>query len=269
MGNIFALQSKRGDIDVGDFTITLHPPLGHGAFGQVCRAQKRKSKQIAAAKGMTFITDGETNTELESMARSERENMLCASGHRNIVQLLDYQVLDGTVWLFMEFCDLGDLSQYLHRNSSLDLDSKLRIKCEITNGLEHLHSLKPPIIHRDIKPENVLMKRIGDRDVAKVTDFGFAKIYNNDNLSKFINTSLKGTPRYMAPEFYLEEETGLKYTASVDVFSLGLLFSTILEYSPENESLLPLSGEYVFKCIQLTQLHTVDLSYCKKGFARQ
>ena len=55
--------------------------------------------------------------------------------------------------------------------------------------------------------------------------------------------SLKGTPSFMAPEFFMEDPTGLKYTTTVDVYSLGLMVSVILEYSSSNRNLQPLSGK--------------------------
>ena len=77
------------------------------------------------------------------------------------------------------------------------------------------------IIHRDIKPENIL---IGDNDLLKLCDFGWAKELTVNNRSTFC-----GTVEYMAPEIVGCE----KYDCSVDVWSLGiLLYELLMGYSP-------------------------------------
>ena len=84
-----------------------------------------------------------------------------------------------------------------------------------------------------------------------LTDFGYAKLYDyNMSLTgsmvyKDYHESLKGTSNFMAPEFFIGDPTDLKYTATVDIFSLGLMNSIILEYSSSNRNVHPMSGEYV------------------------
>ena len=81
-----------------------------------------------------------------------------------------------------------------------------------------------------------------------LTDFGFAKLYDysmsiaNSAVYRHFQESLKGTPSYMVPEFFIEDPNGLKYTATVDIFSLGLVYSIIFEYSKENRNLQPMMG---------------------------
>ena len=81
-----------------------------------------------------------------------------------------------------------------------------------------------------------------------LTDFGLAKIYDHSMsiagsvVYRDYHESMKGTPSFMAPEFFMEDPTGLKYTATVDIFSLGLVNSVILEYSSGNRNVQPLSG---------------------------
>ncbi len=118
----------------------------------------------------------------------------------------------------------------------------------MTSAVFYLHSHDPPVIHRDIKPENMLLSKQGDNVSILLSDFGFAKLHDY-NVSqtgsawyKVMHDSLKGTPRFMAPEFSLEEDTGLQYNAKVDVFSTGLVFAVLLLFSLENKSIHPLSG---------------------------
>ena len=86
------------------------------------------------------------------------------------------------------------------------------------------------------------------RDIAKLTDFGNAKIYDisiKDSMSEFYQSqynSLKGTKYFMAPEFFLMEESDLAYTPTVDLFSLGLLFKVMIDFGPHQQSTIPVDG---------------------------
>ena len=115
---------------------------------------------------------------------------------------------------------------------------------ETASAIHHLHNHSPQIIHRDIKPQNILMTDIGGKHVAKLSDFGFAKLYDHSHSGSACYTSNKGTTCYMAPEFFIYEEGELAYSASVDVFSLGLVYFAIKEYSPNNMSTNPVSGKF-------------------------
>jgi len=55
--------------------------------------------------------------------------------------------------------------------------------------LQYLHAKQ--IVYRDLKPENLL---IGAAGYLKITDFGFAKIVEENTWT------LCGTPEYLAPE---------------------------------------------------------------------
>ena len=178
------------------------------------------------------------------MAEEEGDTMKRVS-HPNIVKLFEYCPHKDTVWLFMEFCDLGDLEKYLEMYPELPFQKRLRIMNETGLAVQHLHSHSPQIVHRDIKPQNILMSDIGGKHVAKLSDFGYAKLYDHSlsQSGSAFYTSMKGTTRYMAPEFFLCEEDELTYSASVDVFSLGLVFFVIKDYSPTSFSTFPVSGK--------------------------
>ena len=76
-------------------------------------------------------------------------------------------------------------------------------------GLEYIHSQK--IIHRDIKPENLVLDENG---YVRITDFGIAKSYSNNNAKE-----TSGTPGYMAPEVM----KGQNHSYAVDFFALGIM----------------------------------------------
>ena len=71
----------------------------------------------------------------------------------------------------------------------------------VAAALAFLHTRPTKVLHRDVKPGNILHSRSDGS--FKLADFGIS-----DWLTATLgntNTSIKGTPLYMAPEQYQEE----------------------------------------------------------------
>jgi len=76
-------------------------------------------------------------------------------------------------------------------------------------GLEYIHTNE--VIHKDIKPENLVLDSKG---YVKITDFGIAKIFQENNFKEN-----SGTPGYMAPEVLCSQN----HTFAVDYFAVGVI----------------------------------------------
>jgi serine/threonine protein kinase len=116
------------------------------------------------------------------------------------------------------------------------LSSQLFI--EILEGLNYLHSQKPPVIHRDLKLTNILITDGQNGSFVKICDFGLATINksetgNSGDVESFdinqLHTKTLGTPKYMA-----EEVKRGKYDTPADMYSLGVILCELFCLKIEN-----------------------------------
>ena len=93
--------------------------------------------------------------------------------------------------MIMEYCNGGELFDYIVRKKRLDDEQAAKFYFEIVAGIEYLH--KSGICHRDIKPENVLL----DYDnTPKILGFNLSNMYERQEQLK----TACGSPCYAAPE---------------------------------------------------------------------
>jgi len=127
----------------------------------------------------------------------------------------------------MEYCDGGDLSTFIHSRQKLDENVCQLFLQQLASALQYLRQNN--VSHMDLKPKNLLLtSKINPQ--LKLADFGLAQSLGNDEKE----TSLKGSPLYMAPEILLNKY----YDASVDLWSVGVILYECLfgraPYSSQN-----------------------------------
>jgi serine/threonine protein kinase len=99
---------------------------------------------------------------------------------------------------------------------------------------------KAGIIHRDLKPDNIFLVDIeGERDFAKVLDFGVAKLKEFEGKDGTLTQAgmIFGTPKYMSPE---QARSG-NLDARSDVYALGIIMYEMLMGKPPFSADNPLS----------------------------
>jgi serine/threonine-protein kinase len=141
--------------------------------------------------------------------------------HRNIVQIIDFDLFDGGAFLVSEYvpgCDLLDLLRALRAPPAYDV--ALAIIAEVATGLDAAHRAVGPdgaplgLVHRDVSPSNVL---VGEDGEIKIADFGIARARSRSYHTR--SGSIKGKAAYMAPEQIL----GAPVDHRADVYGLGVL----------------------------------------------
>jgi len=106
------------------------------------------------------------------------------------------------------------------------------ILAQVVGALGEAHAAG--LVHRDVKPSNIMLcERGGLRDFVKVLDFGLVKslgVPNDPQMSR--ESSIKGTPLYMAPEAVLEPSS---LDARADIYAVGAVAYFILTGRPPFE----------------------------------
>src|SRR5512133_1149348 len=103
------------------------------------------------------------------LARFQREAKVVAGlRHNNIVQILDFDAMDGHPYIVMEYLAGPSMAAYLRnlheRDVHLGYNQVTRLLKPLAAALDYAHS--QDIIHRDIKPANILL-----HSKSKANDF--------------------------------------------------------------------------------------------------
>jgi serine/threonine protein kinase len=153
-------------------------------------------------------------------ARFELEARAVAQLHSaNVVRVLDYDVCDGVPFIAMESLRGEDLGARLRRVGRLDARATHRIISQVAHGLTSAHAAG--IIHRDLKPENIFLAEEFDDEVAKLLDFGIAKMPSVEGVDSGTQAgTVLGTPAYMSPE-QAREVREIDYRS--DLWSLAII----------------------------------------------
>lgn len=196
--------------------------LGRGGMAEVFLAEKTLAgglrKQVVVKRILPHLRRHAEYAELFTREAALVLNII----HPNLVQVLDYQRVDGEDILVLEFVDgpsLADLP-----SGSLRDEQVAYIGAEVATGLSVLHAAEPhPILHRDVGPGNILLDRHG---VVKLTDFGVACLFDDPHGER--KTQARGTWRYLAPE----RRGGLGTYPSSDLYALGMVLAELIGGSP-------------------------------------
>ena len=106
--------------------------------------------------------------------KGEDAIMKCLNKEEGVVNFYLSYCYKGILFIVMEFCEKGDLKNYLKNNKEEAKQNYKDFSLQILNILKVLRNKK--IIHRDIKPENFIMKKDEDKIIIKLCDFGTSAI---------------------------------------------------------------------------------------------
>lgn len=185
--------------------------IGEGGMAEVYKAKCHLLNRYVAVK----ILKPEYAKDETFVKRFRREAQSAASlTHANIVSVYDVGAEGDINYIVMELLESKTLKDYIEEHGAMPSDLVLKISAQIASALETAH--KAHIIHRDIKPQNIVLNK---NMVAKVTDFGIAKITNVPSATITSFGSTMGSVHYFSPEHakggYTDEKS--------DIYSLGVV----------------------------------------------
>ncbi|XP_069766553.1 tyrosine kinase receptor Cad96Ca [Narcine bancroftii] len=175
-------------------------------------------------KGYRLVTCKLTmKTMPQKILQSEIKIMKKLGYHRNVVQLLEWNVLEEPYILIMEHVGRHNLKSFLQSNRSQlsgcrELQSKLTSAGYfISLGMEHIASRK--IVHRDLAARNILVGRFPQE--CKIAEFSMAVDISVSGAKKQMRGSRNSCIpfRWYPPEYFTD---GI-YDLQGDVWAFGIL----------------------------------------------
>lgn len=240
------------DIKFGKYTLIAK--IGDGGMAEVYRAkvtsQSGFEKVVALKKIHTSLS---TNDRF--VKNFINEARLCGQlHHHNVVEVYEFDKIDDTFYLAMEFIDGMNLEEALRlqrkRDTIFPSNVILSMMLQVLEGLNYAHNAKSmdgkplKVIHRDLKPSNILIDSNG---VVKIVDFGVAKA----DMQRYATQEMtaKGTASYMAPELILGEQPA---SAASDLFAVGAILYEMLTLNRLFD------GDHVFAILKKVATSNVD-----------
>ena len=199
--------------------------LGQGGMGTVYRVRQKYIKREVALK----VLRGDFAKDVNAVKRFFVEaQAACQLRNRHSVILYDFGLSDeGLLFYTMEMLRGRSLSAMLRKSGPLPAKMAAQIVVDVCHSLEEAHSYG--IVHRDLKPDNIMVVENRGEDIAKVLDFGIAKLLTGERDNSLTQTGmLCGTPEYMSPE----QAGGKKVGVLSDIYSLGIVLYEMLAGTP-------------------------------------
>ncbi|KAF6995598.1 hypothetical protein CFC21_012069 [Triticum aestivum] len=188
--------------------------VGAGSFGLVYKGLLFDGSVVAIKRRM-----GAPRLEFSDEVR--RLSEIC---HRNIVTLIGYCQEGGLQMLVFEYSPNGNVCSHLYDSGKgsmtrLEFKQRLAIAIGAAKGLNHLHSLMPPLIHKNFKTSNVL---VDENFIAKVADAGLFRLlrgHEDVGSSHGFSSSV-----YQDPEAH----SVAQFSESSDVYSFGVFLLELI-----------------------------------------
>lgn len=179
--------------------------LGRGGFGEVWLGE-RHGKFATTQVAVKLPLDEQID---HSAIEHEAQLWAKASGHPNVLPIIEADEYDGQIVIVSEYAPDGSLEDWLKTHGKMSVEKAVETTIQILDGLEFLHSRS--IIHRDLKPANILLQG----KTPRLADFGISRAMKTTVASQSQNIS--GTFAYMSPE-----ALDGKRSVQTDIWSVGV-----------------------------------------------
>jgi serine/threonine-protein kinase len=223
--------------------------LGQGGMGHVFKAMQDRLSRIVALK---IIRKESMTQDPAALRRFQREAKAAAQlSHPNIIVIYDFNQIDDTYYLAMEYVEGIDMHNLVQDFGPLRPDVAAEFARQVALGLQHANA--QGMVHRDIKPSNLMVtlppseaRRSSQENqllfrpeedqllkgVVKILDMGTALVTQAADTGSEQWTkhgALMGTPDYLAPEQAIDSHS---VDIRADLYSVGCTLYYLLTGKP-------------------------------------
>lgn len=198
--------------------------LQKGSYGRVIKGMDLQTSQVVSIKAIA--------TKFTDVANHEIKMLTKLKGNANICQLLTSFTVGNYIYLILEYCNGGDLYDYISSKNPITSADLYLIASQLYSAIGFSHGRG--IYHRDLKPENILLHKPNTSSSTDFSQFTFKVCDWGLSTTTRINDEFNvGTEKYMAPEVFINNynsNLNLKYYDAkyVDYWSVGITLITLL-----------------------------------------
>jgi formylglycine-generating enzyme required for sulfatase activity len=200
----------------------LGPRIGEGGMSAVYLATDEALGRRVALKVLQPNLVGDAGMRRRFLREGRVARLL---SHPNVVPVFDV-VADGElVALVMEHVEAPTLASFAAAwRGPLPIEVAAEIADGVLAGLQAAH--EQGVVHRDLKPGNVLIASREGRYVARIIDFGIARVLEGTTYT--LSGAVLGTCRYMSPE----QVRGQPVDPRADLYAFGVVLFELLAGRP-------------------------------------
>lgn len=187
--------------------VELTEEIGKGATAIVYKGKKRFLEEMVAVK---VFNEGQEPTPSSVKFQGLK--------HPNIVKFEDFNEEKSVFYAVMELMSGETIKQILDEQEKFNPVQAVDIIIDVLKALDYTH--EQGILHRDVKPSNIFLTK----KVAKLGDFGLARIDEDFEHSKLTRLEIAGTFDYMAPESKRKGD----YFRMSDIYGVGVTLHEML-----------------------------------------
>ncbi len=196
---------------VGKYEVLAH--IATGGMGAVYKAVDVSLGRVVALK----VLASRLLAHPGALERFRREARNAARlNHPNIVALYEWDKVEDSYYLAMEFVAGPDLGDYILHKGRLEVAEARTILIQAAQALDHAY--RQGVVHRDIKPSNFLLARQDGELLVKMTDLGLSRTVSDEEFRVTRDGTTVGTVDYLSPE--QSRDSSLADIRS-DIYSLG------------------------------------------------
>jgi serine/threonine protein kinase len=210
--------------------------LGKGGMGEVWAAARFGIEGVIKPCAVKVIAPALAGVEQYRRLFVAEGRVAMMLGHANIVSVFDVGVVDGLLFMAMDWLDGVDLGAFRRQaqraagGRPLAVEDAVHIVGALLDALGYAHDFciagrEHGIVHRDVSPGNVMITSRGE---VKLMDFGLAGLgssgLGSSGLGGGTGPLFRGTLRYLSRE----QARGRPEPAS-DLFAVGALLHELLD----------------------------------------